>query len=967
MFKRTKVSVAAALALGGVAIIAASPVWAQETQRIEITGSSIKRVDAETALPVTTIGRVEIERSGYTTAQDIINSIPSNFGGLVVASNVGSTGNASGAALRGLSSKYTLVLLNGRRVANFAFGNSPVDLNSIPLSAVDRIEILRDGASAVYGSDAVAGVINFILRKDYQGLEIAGYTTLVDHPGGGNTQSVDITGGFGDLTKQGFNGMFTAHHEESEVLKAKDRTFANSANRPDLGINKASARNGIPNFNFTDTLGNGYGSRVGANLASVAPTINPQRYNGCNNVEFALVVLNSTQCGTDYVKYIDLIPLQNHDNLVARGSFQLNNDNQVYAEAMYVKDHTQSTYSPAPYTINMTYPAGGRFYPTSFVVPKGTKVGSVYTDPVTGVVTNIPYKLADGTLLAPGTILANDVTVTPTGSMSGTWRTVAGGGRSDITDATTNRFVLGMKGLAAGWDYDMGLTSSTNHGDISFGPGQYSYAALTPLVNAGSINVFGSQDATSLALLNSALLHGLQQSADSKATSFDFSASRDIYNLPAGPLGFAWGGSVQKITLDQVSMPVLASGDQVGGAGPIPSVSGGRTVYGLFCEFAIPVVKTLDLSLAARYDNYKNDFGTSFNNLSPKASLRFQPSKEVLARASYGQGYRAPTLFENLRPFTSGNNTNANWSDPIRCPGGVPINNSVGTLQDECNIQQPTALSGSTALKPEKSTQYSFGMVFSPMTDFSMSFDYWNVQITDAIVQKSEIQVLSNPTQFKDFIYRYDPAQFPNGYVDPGNGAGAIAGSQNPAFPIAYVFLPYDNASKFFAAGVDVNLQYRMKLTSIGTAGVNFDGTLYTKHGYQNFGSPEISDIGTYQDFGPVPKWRHVLTFALTSGPWNHSLTNNYTEGYLDYTNPSNPGLGTPTYPTERHVGSYSTWDWQTAYKQSKDVDVVVGVKNLLDQDPPSSRTEVNFQTGYDAQFTNPLGRTYYTRLRYKF
>jgi iron complex outermembrane recepter protein len=962
MFKQTKISRAIGLALTGAAAFVAMPASAQETQRIEITGSSIKRVAAESALPVTTVTRAEIERTGLTTAQDLINSIPSNFGGLVLAQNVGSTGNASGAALRGLNSKYTLVLLNGRRVANFAFGNSPVDLNSIPLSAVERVEILRDGASAIYGSDAVAGVINFILRKDYTGVEISGSTTLVDM-GGGDTRTVNITGGFGDLSKQGFNVLISANHEEGDVLKAKDRSFANSANRPDLGINKASTRNGVPNFNFTDTLGNGYGSKAGANLQSVAPTINPYRFNGCNNAEFALVITSSTTCGTDYVKFIDLIPQQQHDNLVARGVFQLNNDTQLYAEGLYVKDHQQSTYSPAPYTKTMNYPANGRWYPKSFVIPKGTKVGSVFTDPVTGVKTDVPYKLADGTLLPVGTILANDITVTPTGSMSGTWRTVAGGGRSDITDTKTERLVLGAKGTALNWDYDAAFTTSTSKGTISFGPGKFSYAKLTPLVSSGEINVFGSQDAASLAALNSALLTGPEQKASSKATGFDVTASRELFNLPAGPVGFALGVSYQKIDLDQFSYPVLESGDEVGGAGPIPGVTGSRKVWGLFTEASVPVIKGLDLSLAARYDNYKNDFGTKFNNLSPKASLRFQPTKEFLARASFGKGYRAPTLYENLRPLTIGNNTNANFSDPIRCPSGVPIDNSVGSLQDECNIQQTTALEGIKSLRPEKSTQYSLGLVFSPIADFSMSIDYWDLKITDAIVQKSEIQVFSDPVKFKDNFYRYDPAAFPDGY-DLTNGPGVIKGSTNPAFPIAYVYLPYENAAKFFAAGVDFNVQYKMKLADIGTAGVNFDGTVYTKHGYKYATTPEVSDIADYKDFGPVPRWRHVITFALTSGAWNMSLTNNYTGGYNDY-------VGTEpisaSYPLVRKVAAYKTWDTQVGYKAGKDLDVVVGVKNLLNQDPPSSRTEVNFQTGYDAQFTNPLGRTYYLRMKYKF
>ena len=962
MFKRSKISLAVALTVGS--LVSAS-VLAQTAQRVEITGSSIKRADSETALPISVITRADIDRTGATTAQDLVGLIPSVFGGLVVASNVGSTGNASSAGMRGLDAKYTLVLLNGRRVANYAFGNSPVDLNSIPLSAVERVEVLRDGASAIYGADAVAGVINFILRKDYQGLEVSGYANKVTQ-GGGETRSANITGGFGDLATQGFNVLISANTESTDSLHAKDRSFASSAKRPDLGINKASTRNGVPNLNFTDSLGNGYGGQKGANLQSVSPTINPFRFNGCSSAEFALVVVDSTRCGTDYVKFIDLIPEQKHDNVIARGVLQLNADNQLFAEIVHNKNHLVSTYSPAPYTKTMTYPAAGRFYPKSITVPKGTKVGSVYTDPETGVKTDQLYKLADGTLLPVGTVLANDIVVTPTGNLSGTWRTVAGGGRTDITDDTMDRLVVGAKGTVAGWDYETALTSSKSDGTISFGPGKFSYAKLTPLVSSGAINVFGSQDATSQAALDSALLSGPQQSATGKSLEFDFRVSRDIYKLDAGMVGMAMGFSYRKEELAQVSFPVLASGDEVGGGGAIPTVTGDRKVLGLFAEFNIPLARNLDLNLAGRYDDYKNSFGTKFNNFSPKASLRFQPMKELLLRGSYGQGYRAPTLYENLRPQTTGNNTNGNWSDPIRCPGGVPINNSVGSLQDECDIQQNTSIEGSKSLKPEKSTQYSLGLVFSPSANFSGSVDYWDLTIADSILQKPESVVFGKPTQYKDNFYRYDPAAFPPpaGYGGE-TGAGVVKGSTNPNFPIAYVYLPYENLGKLYAAGIDLNLQYKMNVSGVGMFGLNMDGTLYTKHGYQYNGESFVSDKGDYKDLGVTPKWRHSITAAYSYDVWNASLTNNYTAGYKDYTDPL--AAISASYPATRDVSSYSLWDAQAGWRGIKNLDVVLGVKNLLDTDPPSSRTSKNFQVGYDAQWTNPLGRTYYMKLKYKF
>ena len=936
--KRKILAIAVINAVAGLALSAGVSAQttpdSQKVERVEITGSSIKRVDAETALPVTIIRREDIDRTAATTAQDLVNLIPSNFGGTVTATNVGSTGNPSTANLRSLGSKYTLVLLNGRRIANYAFGNSPVDLNSIPVSAIERIEVLRDGASALYGADAVAGVINFILRKDYQGAEVSAYGTKTDQ-GGGDTKTFSAAAGFGDLNKDRFNVFLTLSHEEADALKAKDRSFAATAVRPDLGINKASPRNGIPNLNFTDTLGNKYTG------------VNPQRYTGCDAPDFALAIISAKGCGTDYVKFIDLIPKAKHDNAVARFVYQMNADTQLYAEGVYSRDNLTSTYSPAPYTKPLVYPVAGRFYPKTITIPKG------YT-------TTAEYKLANGTVLPAGTVLTQDIVVTPTGTLSGTWRTVAGGGRTDLTESTNTRFLVGAKGAVAGWDYDAGLAYSKNDGTISFGPGKFSFAKLTPLVSSGQINVFGPQDATSQALLDGALLDGKQQSAISNAKEFDVRASRELFMLPAGPVGFALGASFRKEVLDQISFPILETGDEVGGSGPIPSVTGSRKVFALFTEASVPITKQLELQGSARYDSYKNSFGSSFNKLSPKLALRFQPTKDIVVRGSVAQGFRAPSLYENLRPFTSGNNTASNYSDPVRCPGGNPVTsvNPVGELQDECNVQLTTALQGNRDLQPEKSTQFSLGFAFSPTPNFSGSIDYWDVVINNAIVAKSEVQVFSDPGKYNDYFYRYDPIKDPD-QLNP------IRGSTNRDFPLAYVYLPFENAAKVYAAGIDLSLSFRQKVESVGAFNLNFDGTLFTKHGYQYTGIAKTSDLGNFKDFGPSPKWRHAITVGFNRGPWFGSLTHNYTAGYSDYTDVL--AINDTDYPETRKVGAYQTWDLQAGWKGIKNLELALGVKNLLDQDPPSSRNTQAFQTGYDSTFTNPLGRTFYLRAKYKF
>jgi iron complex outermembrane receptor protein len=943
MLRQTKLCTSLAIAFGGLALIPQiASAQSASLERVEITGSAIKRVAAESALPVSTITRADIERSGATTAQDLVSLIPSNFGGTVISTNVGSTGNASTANLRQLGSKYTLVLLNGRRIANYAFGNAPVDLNSIPVSAIERVEVLRDGASAIYGADAIAGVINFILRKDFQGMELSAYATKVAATGGGDTRTINFSGGYGDINTQQFNVMFSFNRETNESLKAKDRVFANSAKRDDLGIDNSSSRNAIPNLVFNDTKGNFYAG------------VNPLRYKGCDAPEFALNIRNDQACGTDYVKFIDLIPKADHDNFVTRGVFQINSDHQLYAEGAYTKDKVVASYSPAPFTNPFAgYPSTGRFYPSSITLPKGMTLPSGYIMP-------------NGSVLTADTVLSADMAVTPTGPIAGRWRTVAGGGRNDVTETTNTRLLWGAKGVIANWDYDTAITYSKNDGTVSFGPGQYGYAALTPLLESGAINIFGPQDAASQTALETARLTGPQRKATSESTELDLRVSKELDKWTYGTLAVALGSSIRQENLDQFSYPVLASGDPVGGDGPVPGVTGSRKVFGLFGEVSVPLYKDLELQAAARYDSLENNFGTSFSKVSPKVALRFQPTKELLLRSSYGQGYRAPTLYENLRPFTSGGATAGVFSDPVRCPNGVPISNvnAVGVLQDECGIQLVTATQGDRELKPEQSKQFSFGMVFQPTTNLSGSLDYWEVKIDDAIVQKSEIQVMSDPSKYASYFYRYNPALYPTGWSDDGSRTGAIKGSTNPDFPIAYIFLPFENTASIFAAGIDINLNYKKTLAGLGRFGVNFDGTLYTKHGYQYPGVPEVNDNGSYQDFGSTPKWRHAVTVTYGMGDWNASLTQNYTQSYKDFTDPASVGAG---YPAERIVSAYQTYDTQVVWTAVKNLDLTFGVRNLTDQDPPSSRKSSGFQVGYDEKNTNPLGRAYYLRAKYKF
>ena len=224
-------SLAQAMVLAGLA----SHALAQEAQRIEITGSSIKRIAAEGALPVQVINRAEIERKGIASVEQLIMQLNINGSGLDnLAGNAdvvdgASRGNngATSANLRGQGANATLILLNGRRVAAHGLNGGTVDLNQIPFAAIERVEVLKDGASAIYGTDAIGGVINFILRTDFRGLIV---NTLIDKPQtkGGEIYGASVVGGWGDLDKQGFNLLASLQVQDNKVLRGDQRSFVNT-------------------------------------------------------------------------------------------------------------------------------------------------------------------------------------------------------------------------------------------------------------------------------------------------------------------------------------------------------------------------------------------------------------------------------------------------------------------------------------------------------------------------------------------------------------------------------------------------------------------------------------------------------------------------------------------------------------------------------------------------------------------
>ncbi|PRC94183.1 TonB-dependent receptor [Solimicrobium silvestre] len=671
---------------------------AEVVQRVEITGSSIKRMASETALPITIIKADTFVKQGLTTAEDVLNSLGSNQSSSGGSQSVGSgSGGKSSADLRGIGTNKTLILLNGRRLANHPYDGSSVDLNIIPVGALDRVEVLRDGASAIYGTDAIGGVINFITKRSVKGVEVTGEGVNPQHKGGGEAR-FNLLAGIGDLEEDGFNvfGVFDWHKQNA--LKATDRDFSATGIIPNRGLNKMSGNTG--SANFYDPI-----SGLSGNMSRAA---------GCNPAQNSYIK-NATSCGYDYTADIDDIPQTEQWSFLGKASYKLNADNVLTLEYL----HSDST--------NI-----GRVAPTPFYTGSGSLPGL-------NIDSNSPFYPGNGITPAyPG--LSG-------GPLDLNWRSMDAGQRREKDKSKTDRFLIGAEGLLAGWDYKTGFMYAQSKATTTLTNGYLKDSGVLAGITGGIINPFGPQNAAGLAYLDSIALNGELYSGTTKRTGIDFTASREFGRLAGGAMGVAIGTEFAHESAAYTVNRSVADQASATGGSDAQNVSGARNISALFGEFTAPVTKELEVQLAARYDYY-SDVGGTFN---PKIGIRYQPAKELLLRASANTGFRAPTLFEKFSPDSTTNTANT-YNDPALCPGGTALPGQNPSLV--CNAQQQIRGGGSANLAPEKAKNFSVGFVYEPNSAMTFSADYWNLRITDSIGTLPETVIFGNPTKYADLFVR---------------------------------------------------------------------------------------------------------------------------------------------------------------------------------------------------------------------
>jgi iron complex outermembrane receptor protein len=430
-------------------------------------------------------------------------------------------------------------------------------------------------------------------------------------------------------------------------------------------------------------------------------------------------------------------------------------------------------------------------------------------------------------------------------------------------------------------------------------------------------------------------------------TSIDGRLTRDMFQMGGGTAALAIGADFRKeeftYDLQDIARQAASSGLELAA-----DISGDRDVTGLFAEMAFPFSKQLELTLAARYDNY-SDFG---NTVNPKIGVRWQPMPTTLFRGSFNTGFRAPTLYDIYQPIAN-TFTSDPYDDPVLCPGGTAVAGADPTVV--CGQQVQQRLSGPVAagkpvdsLEPEESQTFTFGFVFEPMPNLTFSIDYWDIKIENVINSLPEQAIFGDPVKYDSRILRCSQLDAATrAVIDVCNNVGFD--------PIAYIDTPTENLGEIKTRGIDIGFSYRTASTPYGVWGFTFDGTYVDSFKYQREkGGEFIQAAGAYSDNAPVLRWQHVAVLGWNAGPFGSSLAWRYKSGYKDQ-DPSN------------EVRQYTLYDLGFTYTGVRNLTFQFVIKNLLDQDPPYTNQGSTFQANYDPRLTDPLGRTFSTKVAYRF
>jgi iron complex outermembrane recepter protein len=820
--------VLAHLAFGTSEVSAQQQSAVEDTPALEeviVTGSLIKRPASETAEAITVVKADALKDQGVVNVEQALNTLTSSNPSINMASAVGVfSGGGTYANLRGLGNGRTLVLLDGERLSNNANSGLGVDLSGIPFSAIDSVQVLREGASALYGSDAIAGVINFITKKNYQGAQIQ---VNFDHPqkAGGGSGEADFTVGHGDLTSDGYNFMITGNYSKQQELQATQRGFSAQGFDPARGVTNTNYYGSWPGV-VLDANGNIFQSGYPACAG------NPQltRYFG--------------DCSYRYSAATDLLPESREISGLVSFTKALPSDNQVQLQYFYTQSELNGYSGPIFYQFGID-PASPYFPKPGQLIcdNRGSNCGGLppdLTDPIQAAWTDPDNYRYNGNL------------------------------------NVEQRVLLTFSGSNAGWDYGLGLNYSKNSNDNRNTGGYPNEQVLAPGgVLSNLINPFGPQSAAGQALINSSYINGVYALGKDTRWSADGHATHPLGDaFDAGtPATVGLGFTVNGERFAYATTPYNDL-TKAGTGLTDSSVEGSRQVQAAYVELDVPITKALDLDISDRQDRY-SDFGTTNN---AKLAVRYQPADFLTVRGTASTGFRAPTLYNLYSPpFLAASSSGAiGQGNPFCQPGSY---NAIFT-PSVCQSQGLGLYGGNRHLTPETSQNFDFGVILSPVEELGITLDYYRILLKNRIGTVPASAIYGDPTTFSSYIVTNS-----NGTLTP-SVAEATACNPYTQPTCGYILLQNSNTGRITTDGFDLSIQYQQQ-TPIGTFREDLEGTAVTQFRQQQYtGGPLLNLVGNLQiqSLNPAFRWQHNVRVDWTSPEkmWGGGLSDRFYSGYID-------------------------------------------------------------------------------------
>ncbi|KTF70375.1 TonB-dependent receptor [Sphingomonas sp. WG] len=897
-------------------------------QEIVVTGSLFGTTKI-TPSPVTTVTAENLDQRGITTIQDAVQKLSSNNGPALTNSftaNGAFAGGASAVSLRGMTTNSTLVLFDGLRAAYYPLADDGsrnfVDLNTIPDDIVDRIEVLRDGASSSYGADAIAGVVNIITKKQFEG--ISGRVEAgVAQRGFGASQRLSLTAGTGDLDEKGYNAYISGFYYHSDLVRNSDlKAPFNSDDKtriggPDDTINPDTfgVTNAGSNLYVAPGSGGRYQLLAGNCLNGSSVSSSASQLAGND-------LLPTNVCRVDTVnRYGVVAPEIERFGGSARFTANLNDETQAYLALNF--QQATSSYSGTPSTIYAHAPTGV-FYPqysTRSDAARFAAGSQPLTLPVYVCAARVNCATAaDGRLNPNNPFAASGDTALLVGGLPNSIE-------QDRTRSRVYRAAAGVTGQVFGWDYQFDATAM--HSDLKREQNGYVYIQhLLDVIADGTYN-FVNPSANSAAVMNYLMPENVTN-ASSDLYQAQVSFKKAVMDLPGGPLNVGFGGSIFYEAVDSPSANTDFNGPtqryfRLNAFG----TEGHRTVSSAFGEVNAPILSILDVNLSGRYDHYST--GQSY--FSPKVGAKLTPIRQITVRGTWSRGFRIPSFAEANALPTTGYVTNgpSNFNDTYLAQYGC----TVATFAS-CPTYIRSGSYGSTTLatpdlKPEKSRSWTAGVYFEPVRGVSFTVDYFNIKKTGAITTLPAGPALT--------AY-YTGQQIPAGYE-------VIADSPDPAFPnatprIAFVRSSFVNANTIKSEGIDFGMNVQKQFGEVAWTS-NLDATLQlelsttlpdgTRQTYvDTLGNYNLTaGSGTFRWHG---NWQNTFSFRQ----FTLSGTVNYTSGYdlsaMDQDNAyADCGLK-PSWFNGCRVKSYTTFDLNAAVNVNDRVTVYGTILNLFDRMP---------------------------------